>query len=152
MTQATHKINKGVKNISYMEIRKAKDSEIKEIKKIVDKFEEMDVIKDTFPETYYRRILKKGILLVAIENNELAGVCFGTYNTKEKWADLLGLVVKEKIRKKGIGSSLVQEFEKIVKSKKLKTIDLYADKTQLRLFKNLSYKQGRTYIAFRKKF
>jgi len=134
-----------------MEIRKAKNSEINEIKRLVDEFEEMDVIKETFPETYYRRILQKGILFVAIENKELVGVCFGTYNIKEKWADLLGLVVKENFRKKGIGSSLVKEFEKIVKNKKLKTIDLYADKTQLQLFKKLSYKQGRTYTAFRKK-
>ena len=134
-----------------MEIRKAKNSEIKGIKKLIDKFEEMDVIKETFPETYYRRILQKGILIVAIENNKLVGVCFGTYNAKEKWADLLGLVVKEKFRKKGIGSSIVKEFERIVKSKKLKTIDLYADKTQLQLFKKLSYKEGRTYTAFRKK-
>ena len=51
-----------------MEIRKAKTSEIKEIKQLVDKFEEMDIIKETFPETYYRRILQKGILLVAVEN------------------------------------------------------------------------------------
>ena len=134
-----------------MEIRKAKNSEINEIKRLVDEFEEMDVIKETFPETYYRRILKKGILLVAIESKELVGICFGTYNTKEKWADLLGLVVKKNFRKKGIGSSLIKEFEKIVKNKKLKTIDLYADKTQLQLFKKLSYKQGRTYTAFRKK-
>ena len=134
-----------------MEIRKAKNSEIKGIKKLVDEFEEMDVIKETFPETYYRRILQKGILLVAIESNELVGVCFGTYNTKEKWADLLGLVVKKSFRKKGIGSSLVKEFEDIVKNKKLKRIDLYADKTQLQLFKKLSYEQGRTYTAFRKK-
>ena len=134
-----------------MEIRKAKNSEIKEIKKLIDKFEEMDVIKETFPETYYRRILQKGILIVAIENNKLVGVCFGTYNTKEKWSDLLGLVVKKEFRKKSIGSSLIKEFEKIVKNKKLKTIDLYADKTQLQLFKKLSYKEGRTYTAFRKK-
>jgi N-acetylglutamate synthase-like GNAT family acetyltransferase len=134
-----------------MEIRKAKNSEINEIKRLVDEFEEMDVIKETFPETYYRRILQKGILLVAIEYDKLVGVCFGTYNTKEKWADLLGLVVKDEYRKKGIGSSLIKEFEEIVKNKKLKTIDLYADKTQLQLFKKLSYEQGRTYTAFRKK-
>ena len=101
-----------------MEIRKAKNSEIKKIKELVDEFEEMDLIKETFPEIYYRRILKKGILLVAIENIELVGVCFGTYNTKEKWADLFGLVVKERFRKRGIGSSLAEEFEKTIKDKK----------------------------------
>ncbi len=133
-----------------MEIRKAKSSEVTQVKILVDNFEEMDVIKETFPEEYYRRILKKGILLVAVENNKLVGVCFGTYNTKERWADLLGLVVKKEFRKKGIGSSLIKEFEKITRKKKLKTIDLYADKTQLQLFKKLKYKQGRTYTAFRK--
>jgi len=135
-----------------MIIRKAKFSEIKQIKRLIDSFKEMDVIGDTFSEKYYGRILKKGILLVALENTILVGVCFGTYNIKEKWADLVGLGVKENFRKKGIGSSLVKEFEKIIRNKKLKTIDLYADKTELRLFNRLGYKQGRTYTAFRKKF
>tara|TARA_Y100000310_G_scaffold341214_1_gene439649 strand:- start:1126 stop:1530 length:405 start_codon:yes stop_codon:yes gene_type:complete len=133
-------------------IRKAKNSEIAKIKKLVDSFEEMDTIPNTFPEEYYRRILRKGILFVAIEDNKLIGVCFGSYNTKEKWADLLGLVVKEKFRKKGIGSELVKKFEKIIKEKELNTIDLYADKTQIKLFEKLCYKQGRTYTSFRKKF
>ena len=133
-------------------IRKAKNSEIAKIKKLVDSLEEMDTIPNTFPEEYYRRILRKGILFVAIEDNKLIGVCFGSYNTKEKWADLLGLVVKEKFRKKGIGSELVKKFEKIIKEKELNTIDLYADKTQIKLFEKLCYKQGRTYTSFRKKF
>lgn len=134
-----------------MDIRKAKNSDINQIKKLVDLSEEMDTIKETFPEGYYKRILRKGILIVAAENYEIIGVCFGTYNTKEKWADLLGLVVKEEFRKRGMGSSLVKEFEKTAKEKKLKTIDLYSDKNQLQLFKKLGYKEGRIYIAFRKK-
>lgn len=133
-----------------MKIRKAKNSEITEIKKIVDSFEEMDVIKETFSKEYYKRIIRSGILLVAINDNKLVGVCFGTYNKKEKWADLLGLVVKEKFRRKGVGNLLVKEFEKIAIKNKLKTIDLYADKFQINLFKKLNYKRGRTYVAFRK--
>ena len=132
-------------------IRKAKPSEIPEIKKLIDSFEEMDVIPETFPEEYYKRILAKGILLVAESNNQIVGVCFGNYNQKEKWADLLGLIVMPKLRRKGIGSSLVKEFEKIMKEKRLKIIDLYADKKQIALFNNLGYAKGRTFIAFRKK-
>ncbi len=131
-------------------IRLAKNSEINEIKKLVDSFEEMDVIKDTFPEKYYKRIIAKGILLVAEENKKIVGVCFGTYNTKERWTDLLGLVVKKEWRGKGIGKTLVKEFEKFVKNKKLETIDLYADRKQLDLFRRLKYKEGRTYTSFRK--
>ena len=94
-----------------MKIRKAKESEISEIKKLVDSFEEMDLIENTFTEKYYNRILKKGILLVAIEDDKIVGVCFGTYNLREKWADLLGLVVKEEFRQKGVGRSLINRFE-----------------------------------------
>ncbi len=114
-----------------MKIRKAKVSEIKEIKRLIDSFEEMDIIPETFSEEYYKRILKKGILIVAVQEHEIIGSCFGTYNEKEKWADLLGLAVKEKFRKRGIGILLVKEFEKICKSKRLETIDLYADKSQV---------------------
>lgn len=135
-----------------MEIRKAKVSEIKKIKELVDSFDEMDVISETFPEEYYLRILEKGILIVVVESDELIAVCFGTYNVKEGWADLLGLVVKDKFKGNNIGSSLVKNFEEIVKLKKLKTIDLYADKMQLNLFGKLGYVQGRTYTSFRKKF
>lgn len=135
---------------NYNMIRKAKPSDIKEIKQLIDSFAEMDVIPETFPESYYKRILKKGILLVAEENNQIIGVCFGTYNTKEKWADLLGLAVKKEFRNQGYGTKLVNEFEKIAKSKKLKTIDLYADNSQLNLFRRRGYREGRVYTAFRK--
>jgi len=135
-----------------MKIRKAKKSEIPEIKQLVDSYEEMDVISETFPEEYYERILKKGILLVSIDKSSIIGVCFGTYNTKENWADLLGLVVEENFIKKGVGSSLVKEFEKSIDEKSLGTIDLYADKKQVKLFSDLGYTKGRTYTAFRKKF
>ena len=131
--------------------KKAKNSEINEIKRLVDSSREMDTIPETFPKEYYKRILKKGILLIAKENNKIMGACFGTYNLKEKWADLLGLAVKKEFRKKRYGISLVKEFERIAKKNKLRTIDLYADKTQLRLFRELNYKQGRTYTAFCKK-
>ena len=134
-----------------MEIRKAKLSEIKEVKILFDSAKKMDVIPETFPETYYKRILTKGILLVAIENRKIIGGCFGTYNKKEKWADLLGLVVKKNFRKRSIGSSLVKKFEEIAKIKKLKTIDLYAHEVQINLFKGLGYKKGQTYTSFRKR-
>lgn len=138
-------------SIKMVKIRIAALKDVNYIKKLVDSSKEMDVIEDTFSIAYYQRILKKGILLVAEENNRLVGVCFGAYNSKEKWADLLGLVVNQRFRNKGIGIALVKEFERMAKKKKLKTIDLYADKTQLNLFKKLNYKKGRAYAAFRKK-
>jgi len=132
-------------------IKKPKINEIKEIKKLVDSSKEMDIIEESFSLDYYERILDKGILLIAEENNKIVGVCFGTYNKKEKWADLLGLIVRKEFRKKGVGSGLVKKFERTCKKYKLKTIDLYSDKLQLNLFRKLKYKQGRIYISFRKK-
>ncbi len=82
----------------------------------------MDVIGDTFPKNYYERIIKKGVLLVAEQDNKIAGVCFGTYNIKEKWADLLGLIVIPEFRNQGIGSVLVKEFENFAKKNKLKKL------------------------------
>lgn len=134
-----------------MELRKAKTSEIPQIKQLVDSYEEMDVLSETFPQEYYERILEKGILLVAVTDDSLVGACFGNYNTRENWADLLGLVVEENSRNKGVGSSLVKEFEKIVREKGLGTIDLYADKNQVKLFSDLGYAKGREFVAFRKK-
>jgi N-acetylglutamate synthase-like GNAT family acetyltransferase len=134
-----------------IKIRKAKKTEIKEIKKLIDSFEEMDVIEETFPEKYYQRILKKGILFVAVNDNRVIGVCFGTYNSKERWSDLLGIAVRKEFRKKGVGTELIKEFERDVRKKKLRTIDLYADKSQIDLFNKLKYVKGRTYAAFRKK-
>ena len=134
-----------------MVIRKAKISEIEKIKQLFDSFKEMDIILETFPKNYYKRILEKGILIVAVESEELLGSCFGTYNLKEKWADLLGLAVKKEFQKQRIGSSLIKEFEMICKEKKLKTIDLYSDKAQINLFEKLKYTKERTYTSFRKK-
>lgn len=133
-------------------IRYAKKAEIPLIKKLFDSFEEMDTIPETFPIDYYERILKRGILLVFEEDDIILGAVFGTYNIKEGWADLLGIVVKKEYQGRGIGGALVKEFESIVKSKKLKTIDLYADKKQAGLFRKLGYVEGSTLVAFRKKF
>jgi len=133
-----------------MKIRKAKLNEIRKIKKLVDETKEMDVVKETFSEDYFKRILKQGILLVAEDENEIVGVVFGKYHVKEEWADLLGLVVEKKFRKKGIGTELVKEFEKIIRAKEIKTIDLYSDKLQVGLFNKLKYNKGRIYVSFRK--
>jgi len=128
-------------------IRNAKKSEITQVKKLIDSYEKS---KDVFSERYFLRVLKKGILLVSIEKEKIIGVCFGTYSKKENWADLLGIVVDKKSRKKGVGVQLVKEFERIIKIKKVKTIDLYAEEKQKKFFKKLNYRPERKYISFKK--
>ncbi|MBT6690416.1 GNAT family N-acetyltransferase [archaeon] len=132
-------------------IRDIKPEEIPQIKKFVDSFEEMDVDENTFPESFYERMLKEGILLIAEEKKNIVGVCFGKYNKFEAWSDLLGIVVKPEFHKKGIGRALVKEFEGKVKREGALTIDTYSDIKQKDFFKKLGFKKGRTYLAFRKK-
>ena len=55
-------------------IRTPKSSEIATVKKFVDQFDEMDTVKETFPLTYYRRLLKNGIVLIDEQNKELDGI------------------------------------------------------------------------------
>ena len=131
-------------------IRKANEEDLHIIKSLVDLAEEMDTTESTFPISYFRRLMRDGIIYVATANSKVVGVCFGTYNGSEGWADILGLVVVPKYRDKNIAKRLVGKFEHFVKRKKIKTIDLYANPARIPLFKQLGYKQGRPYISFRK--
>lgn len=134
-----------------MEIRLAQESELEVIKRIIDSSEEMDADKETFSLNYLRRILKEGILLVTTKEEELIGVCFGKYNPKESWSDLLGIVVDKDFRQQGIASKLIEKFEAIVKEKQIQSIDLYSSINQKDFFKKKGYTEGKTYVAMRKK-
>lgn len=132
-------------------IRKATIKDIAKIKKLVDSSPEMDADMLTFPKMYFKRIIQKEIMLVAEEKKKIIGICFGSYNTKEKWADLLGLVVSKKFRKKGTGKELLEQFELVAKKRKAKTIDFYTNSAYSALLNKLKYKKGRTFTSFRKK-
>lgn len=132
-------------------IQNAKLEDIDKIKFFVDSFsKELDLDKDTFSKKYYRRILKEGIILIARNNNKIVGVCFGKYNQDENWADLLLIIVDINYRKSGIGKQLILEFENLVKSKNISSIDFYGDEESLNFFKKMGYEEGRRYISFRK--
>jgi N-acetylglutamate synthase-like GNAT family acetyltransferase len=133
-----------------MELRPAKASELNSIKYFVDSVEE-DIIASTYSLNYYKRLHKEGILIVA-ESDGLIGVCFGSFSKKEKWADLLIVAVEASQRKRGTGSMLVLAFEQVANEKGAKTIDYFANETQIEMMKGLGFKQGPKYISFRKEF
>jgi N-acetylglutamate synthase-like GNAT family acetyltransferase len=132
-------------------IRLARKSEVLAVKKLVDTTKELDVQNETFPRTFFSRVQKSGILFVATRNSRIIGCCFGTWNVKEKWADMLGLVVEKKERKNGVGRKLVHAFEEKAHTQGIRTIDLFAHHTVKGLFPKLGYTAGETYVAFRKK-
>jgi len=91
---------------------------------------------NTYSEDYYKRLINshEGIFLVAEINSEVVGLIFGEFSKNEDWADLTGVGVKEQYRKKGIGSQLIQEFERIVKMNDIAFIELFAQTDTLGKF------------------
>jgi N-acetylglutamate synthase-like GNAT family acetyltransferase len=136
-----------------MEVREANRAELDEVKAIIDAAEEMDTDPSTYTIEYFEALLDDHLVLVATEAAEsdpVIGVCFGKYNRDEDWADMIGLAVKEGHRHAGIGTALVERFEREVEKRDISTIDLFADESRRTFFDELDYKEGRTYVAFRK--
>lgn len=133
-----------------IQLRKALSSDVERIRTIIARTEELDAAPETFSRQYITRIIRRGILLVALVSNTIVGICFGTHNQKENWADLLGLAVLPASRGQGIGRTLVRAFEDAVRHKNIDSIDLYADRDSAGFFEKLGYQPGRTYISFRK--
>jgi len=137
-----------------IKIRASKPREVGSIKKLVDSSESLDTEEDTYTEEYFERLIDEGILLVAVENEkgeaDIVGACFGTYSSEEGWADLIGVVVHESLRREGIGKKLVKEFEREASKEDVSTIDLFADKSSTEFFDKLGYERGREYVAYRK--
>ena len=133
-----------------IEVKKAKTTEIKKIKELVDETVAANVQLTDMTEEMYKNNLKSGILIVAYKDKELIGVCFGSLNKEYGWASLYGLIVKPEYRKEGVGGMLIKEFEKEANEKGAKTIDSYATKLQVSLFSNLEYQKIEEYSSFRK--
>lgn len=133
-----------------IEIRKGRYAERDKIKFLVDSAEEMDTIDETFSSAYFARLIREGIVLVATHLRRVIGVCFGSYNREEGWADLLGIVVSPQYRRKAIARRLVQSFEQSARKKNALTIDLFAHPSKVGFFDALGYRGGNKYVALRK--
>jgi len=136
-----------------MDIREAKQEEIDKIKELVDSAKEMDTDESTYTVNYFEKLLSDHLLLVAVESDgteSVVGTCFGKYDSEQDWADMVGLVVQEEHRNEGIGTELVEKFERVVAEHDISTIDLFADQSRQSFFDQLGYEEGRMYVAFRK--
>lgn len=130
-------------------IRTAKEEDIAEIKAFVDSSPEVDAEETTYTEEYFGRLLEEQILLVDEQEGRIMGVCFGTFNEPEGWADLLAVVVDENLREEGVGSALVKRFQELMPPG-VRSIDTYASAESQKLFDNLGYERRRSYVAYRK--
>jgi GNAT superfamily N-acetyltransferase len=60
----------------------------------------------------------------AYDKNELIGICYGHYKSRNKRVNLQGIATIEKFWRKGVGSILIQFFEKQVEDSGFLLIDL----------------------------
>lgn len=101
---------------------------------------------------YFKRLIKEGIFLVAEQNSKIIGIVYGEFWKKEDWAELTGVGVLKEFRNQGIGTQLIKEFEKIVYSKNIHNIELFAHIDTLAKYINkLGYKKKETYVNYTKR-
>lgn len=91
--------------------------------------------------------------LVAENNNQIIGYLIGE-PLKGNGVMLCFLVVKENMRKKGIGKKLLKEFEKRCRENGAEWILLYAptfNEGTVMFYKKRGYNQGKSFFEFNKK-
>ena len=134
-------------------IRETKKEDIEKARELLS-HKELGWNNSTYNKAYYERLAdtKEGaIFLVAEDNNEIIGVIYGEYSIKEDWSELMGVVVKENHRKKGIGVNLMNKFEDIIRNKGISMIETDANLNTLTKFiHKLGYEKGNIYVNCRK--
>lgn len=132
-----------------MTIRKARNDEAGRVAALVED-EPLLASDETYSEEYFARLIKQGIVLVDEEKPGIVGLCFGTYNKQEGWADLLGVLVLEEYRRQGRASALVAAFEEAL-PESITTVDRYT-RTELQGYpESQGYEAMRTYTHYQKR-
>lgn len=93
---------------------------------------------------------KSDLCLVALENNELIGACWGRiFDEKDKGYGFLdsktpelSIAIKEEFRNRGIGTELIQGITEIYRGLRIKSVSLSVDKknSALRLYNKIGFK------------
>lgn len=119
------------------------------------KSRELGWVNENYHFNYLKRLIdnkKEHVFLVAEKSSKIIGAVYGECNKKENWAELVGIGVLKDYRGQGIGSKLIREFEKIIKSKGIDHIELFAHvDTLAKHIHKLGYEKGETYVNCMKK-
>jgi len=101
---------------------------------------------------YFKRLVREGVILVAEIDSKIVGFVFGEFSKEEDWAELTGVAVLEEHRGKGIGSKLINEFENVIRGKKISSIEVNAHvETLAKFIHKFGYEKGESYINCKKK-
>ena len=94
-------------------------------------------------DAYMEKLIKYGEILIAIHDNEMAGIACAYVNDYESFlAHLQMIFVKDKFQGLGIGRKLVYSIIELAREKGMKKVMLTVDKTNLRaekLYKSVGY-------------
>ena len=133
-------------------IRDAKIEDLKVIESLLN-IEELGWAGE-YSMDYFKRLIndENAVFIVAECGREIVAILYAEYRVDEDWAELVGVAVKKDHRRKGIGNRLIEIFEKIIKDKGIKGIEIYAHiNTLAKYIEKLGYKKGQTYINCWKK-
>lgn len=140
-------------------IRKAEQEDIERARELLSA-REVSWENEVYSSVYFQRLIrtqniysqKGAIFLVAEEKCEIIGTICGEYSVDENWAELIGVVVKEGFRGRGIGSTLIKKFEDIVRERGVSVVELMANVGTLGKFiHKLGYTKGESFVSCRKK-
>lgn len=95
---------------------------------------------------------KDNILLVAEINKKIEGFLYAKIMARE-WCMIDNIGVKQDWRKKGIGKILLEELFKILKSKKVNFVQLFANlkhKKTINFWKNRKFNEGEKFLWLEK--
>ncbi|MGM7684812.1 GNAT family N-acetyltransferase [Cytobacillus sp. Hm23] len=134
-----------------IKIRRAKESDINDLFKLVEKFATSFIPKkELFVENINYLLLDKSVFLrVAEYEDKLIGYCLGfdhfTFyaNGRVSWVE--EIIVEEAYRNEGVGTNLMSCFEEWSKSRKSQLVAL-ATRRAANFYKTLGYNESATYF------
>jgi len=135
-----------------MKIRKATIKDLDECVKIshIPEFSYLYEVSNSKAKKYLRNYIDKGLLLVAEEDNHIAGFISGEFMLGNfVWVD--AITVKKEMRGKGVGKRLFKGFRKSCTQKGVKNLYLMApkfNKNTIKFYESIGMKKGNEFIEF----
>ena len=146
-----------VRIIHKIKIREARLSDVDSLRALLN-IKELDwsfLLYGEYSMEYFKRLIEseEAIFLVADDKSisKIVGLAYGEFNIKEDWAELMGIAILERFRRKGIGMRFIRLFEEIIRNKRISFLEVPSHiDTLAKHMEKRGYKKGETYVYYRK--